>query len=303
MWTLCFNEECFSILNSLALPDVVLLRLPQLELHDAELLQAKGTRSEIEYFLTCRAALMAWLLENHPEIDMLTYADGDLFFFDSPDVVFDEFKNFSTMIVPHNFSQRNSFAVPLGGIYNVGWIAFRRDADGLACLQWWRRCCIEWCYDILEEDRWLEQKYLDQFPKRFARVKIVEHPGINLAPWNIDRYVLSAGPNNQPLIDGRPVIFFHFSAMRRVSLFLWNTNHLHWRSPLTRDVRRLLYAPYFKELIATERLVRQRFPSLPTPHQWKGSRIIGSGLYPLLREIARIAVRGGGIWLFGSTVL
>jgi len=302
LWVLCLNDECHAMLSALALSDVVLLRIRDLENHDQELLEAKSTRSEIEYYMTIRAAFMSWLFESRPEIDVLTHIDGDLFFFQRPRVVFEGFQNYSTLIVPHRFTKRNEHGLA-AGIYNCGWITFRRDADGLACLRWWRQSSIEWCYDRYEQNRWMEQKYLEQFPKNFAHVQIAQHPGVNVAPWNLDRYRLSCGSGGEPMVDNMPVIFFHFSGLRRVAPFVWSTSHRHFGAPMSRDVRRLLYAPYFADLLAAETIVRGRFQAPLDRFHWRAERVIRQGVYATAREIARLAVRGGGIWLVARHVL
>ena len=163
-------------------------------------------------------------------------------------------------IVPHRYSERNRVLAEWG-IYNVGWVAFRRDADGLACLAWWRQSCIAWCYDRLEADRFADQKYLDQFPQRFARVQTVTHPGVNAAPWNLDTGALRPGPNGELWFCEQPLIFFHFHKLRRVAPMLWRTRLSDYGAVLDRGVRMLLYRPYIRRLVSTElRRLRRQFP-------------------------------------------
>ncbi len=306
LWVLCLTEECHAALTSLALPDVVVLRFEELERHDAALLEAKSNRSPIEYYLSCTAPLMTWLLDTRPEIEVLTYLDADLFFFSNPDFLFKEFEGFSTLITPHRYSEynlRNRFNRERG-TYNVGWVTFRRDADGMACLRWWRRSCVEWCYDRVENGKWLDQGYLDQFSEKFARVQIVQHPGVNAAPWNLDRLTLSADPSGAPLVDGLPVVFFHFSGLRRITWYVWRTSHRHYRAPLDRQVRRLLYAPYFQALAAADRMLAQRNASVAaSPLGYKSTPKASPHPIRNLREVARLLVRGGGVWMVANRVL
>src|SRR3712207_8793431 len=42
---------------------------------------AKSDRSHVEYLWTTTPAIILWLLTRHPEIDLLTYLDADLFFY------------------------------------------------------------------------------------------------------------------------------------------------------------------------------------------------------------------------------
>lgn len=298
LFVLCMTEECYRILDSFALRGVIPLRLDELEAHDADLCNVKNHRSLIEYYFTCGPALIAWLLERDPSIEVLTYLDADLYFFQSPKPIFDAFENFSTLIVPHNFSRGNE-QQRVFGLYNVGWVCFRADAEGLACLRWWRRSCIEWCRDIPEDGRYADQKYLEQFPKRFARVQITRHPGVNLAPWNIDNYRFSVGSDNEPRVEDVPVIFFHFHGLRRIASFLWCTHHIYGAAP-NRRMRASLYAPYLAVLEAFEALVRDRLPTLPAPLGRHRTRTGLNVVFALSREVVGALLRGGAMWSSGN---
>jgi hypothetical protein len=295
LWALCMSEACYRALDALSLPDLVPLRREDLEHDDGELRDAQLDRTPLEYYFTCTAALMAWLLKTQPSIAALTYLDADLFFFDSPRRLFEEFADSSTLIVPHRFSKRNE-GLKRWGEYNVGWVTFRRDADGLACLAWWRRSCIEWCHDRLEDERFADQKYLDQFPKRFRRVGVIDYPGANLAPWNLDNHRLTAGADGAPQVDGVPVTFVHFHGMRRVAPFLWRTSHPDYGAPLDRTVKRLLYQPYLIELARAGRLLDSRTVRSPLARG-------GAGRARRWRDAAAVLRRGGALWVVGGRVL
>ena len=302
LWVLCLTDECYRVLAGLELPDVVPLRLDALEAHDPELLAAKSTRSTIEYYLTCTPSFMSWLLDTRPEIDALTYLDADLFFFQRPDFLFEEYRGFSTLITPHK-PKKTERSHAKHGVYNDGWTTFRRDPDGLACVRWWRARCIEWCYDIEEPTRWLEQKYLDEFSVHFSNVKEVRHLGVNVGPWNLADYRLGIQADGSPTVDDQPVIFFHFSGLRYVTPFLWRTTHRELGAPLDRRVRRRLYRPYLEEVNAAERVVQRWLPGRSVVLRSWAQRLVTDTLLMTLREILKLAVRGGGIWMLGSNVL
>jgi hypothetical protein len=302
LWILCLSEECYSIITALRLPHVVPVQLSELELDDPELAAAKHDRSHIEYFFTCTPALMSWVFKKDQSIDVLTYLDADLYFFGNPSFLFQEFVDFSTLITPHRFSQQNA-ELRRFGIYNVGWVSFRRDGDGFNCLRWWRQSCIEWCYAMVQNGRYGDQKYLDEFPKRFSRVQIAAHPGVNVAPWNLDNYVLSLGPEGAPEVDGRPVIFFHFHGLRRITSFLWRTAHDDYGAPLGKDVRSWIYGPYFAELAAARREISGHLPrperarrnAVPRPPRGVSGLTFGARL--------RAAARSKKIWVLMNRVL
>jgi hypothetical protein len=295
LWVLCLTEECHAALSKLALPDVVPLRLETLEAHDPELLAAKRDRQTIEYYFTCTPSLIGYVLAQVPEA-VVTYLDADLFFLQRPDVVFDGFADHSILIVPHGFSKANAHLVDSSGIYNVGWVSFRRDEAGLACLRWWRERCLESC--SRENGQCGDQKYLDDFPRKFARVLISRHPGVNLAPWNLDNRRLSIGADGKPLAEGEPVIFFHFSQLRRITAFLWRAPYGNFGAPMTPLARRALFRPYLAEVVAAEKRAGYH---LPPPTLTHGRSFLRRTRWlAAVREILALALRGGGIWVLGG---
>jgi hypothetical protein len=148
----CAWIQCATRSFSAKLPNVHLVALQEFGAGDEELLRAKKNRTLIEYYFTCTPSLPLFILARYPEIDRITYLDADLFFFDSPMALYDEIGAHSIAIIEHRFRPylRNAGKY---GIYNVGWLSFKRDEHALAWLQWWREQCVEWCYDRVEHGR------------------------------------------------------------------------------------------------------------------------------------------------------
>lgn len=210
---LCLDDETVDILSRLSLPHVRLIRLSEFE--DQDLLRAKANRSLVEYYWTCTAALLLYVLARDTVADVVTYLDADLFFFSEPSPLFAEMGDASVMIQPHRFPPRLAHLTE-NGIYNVGWVTFRRDAVGLACAKRWRDQCIEWCYYRVEDGKLGDQKYLDTWPQDFRGVHVMGHKGGGLAPWNIEQYRIHAGgpSSSRTMVDDEAVVFFHFHGMR-----------------------------------------------------------------------------------------
>jgi hypothetical protein len=217
LWTLCFDEESYTILSRLALDGIRLIRRTDFEAGDTELAIARGNRNAVEYYWTCSPSLPLYLFQQDPSIELITYLDADLFFFSDPQPIFDELGDGSVLIVGHRYAAAYAHYAETSGIYNVGLMTFRRDAAGLECLHWWRERCNEWCYARFEDGKYGDQKYLDDWPERFAGVVVLQHPGAGLAPWNIESYRLDSTKDKDMFIDGVPLIFFHFHALKVIS--------------------------------------------------------------------------------------
>ena len=209
----CMDEESEHVLRRLSLPRLVVVPLRELERYDAELLAVKPTRTQVEYCWTATPAVCLYVLDADPDAAAVTYLDADLMFFSDPEALFDEMGNAATMIVPHRYAPEHRWKEPESGTFNVEWLTFRRDPDGVAALQWWHDQCIEWCYFRVEDGKMGDQKYLDEFPSRFARVHLLEHPGGGLAPWNVTNHELG-GTLEHVLVDGQPLVFFHYHSLR-----------------------------------------------------------------------------------------
>jgi hypothetical protein len=241
------DEVSYRILTDMQLPQVQLISLADFEKDDFQLLQAKQNRSLIEYYFTCTPSLPLYVMDHDLEVDIITYLDADLYFFSSIKPVYQELGNGSVLIIGHRFPPSLKH-LENQGIYNVGMLSFRRDNDGLACLQSWRNNCIEWCYDRVENGRYADQKYLDLWPDNFSGVVVLQYKGAGLAPWNITNYVYS-WTNGVFLVDEQPLIVYHFEGLKWINRWIYDTNiSTSYKMRLPQLVKKCLYFPYIKEL-------------------------------------------------------
>lgn len=252
LWVLCMDDETHEALTQLDLPEVEPIALQDFERNDEPLLQAKQNRSQVEYYFTCTPSLPLYVLNHWPEVDLITYLDADLFLFANPARLFEELGTGSIAIIGHRFPPHMRH-LEVAGIYNVGWLSFRRDDSAFACLHWWRERCIEWCYDREEDGRFADQKYLDDWPSRFQNVVVLEHKGANLAPWNLANYHLRSLNGNTVMVDEQPLIFFHFHGLKRITRWLYNPHWSVYGDNPSMVLRRRIYAPYLQMLFDVNR--------------------------------------------------
>ncbi len=248
LWILCMDQASFSVLTKLALPSVNLLSLAKFEQKDELLVNAKRNRSKIEYYFTCTPSLPLYILNNWPEVDLITYIDADLFFFASPTPLFDELETKSIAIIGHRYPP-HLIELERFGIYNVGWLSFRRDENALDCLNWWRKQCLEWCYDREEDGRFADQKYLDDWPDRFKNVVVLEHKGANLAPWNLGNYQLHSRDRKTVMADEQPLLFFHFHGLKKIFQYLYDPGWIEYGIKPSKVIRQQIYKPYLRLLL------------------------------------------------------
>jgi len=254
LWVLCMDHTSFEILEKLDLPGLCPISLEEFELNDEQLLGTKQNRSTIEYYFTCTPSLPLYILNHWLDVGLITYLDADLFFFDSPLPIFDEIGNKSIAIIGHRFSPHLR-DLESYGIYNVGWLSFRRDSNAFDCLKWWRQQCIAWCYDREENGQFADQKYLDDWPNRFSEVVVLKHKGANLAPWNIGNYKMRSLHLNAVMVDEQPLIFFHFHGLKKISDWFYNPSWGEYDINPSKVLRKKIYAPYLQSLSDANRQI------------------------------------------------
>ena len=159
LYIFAFDDISLSVLRQLNLKNVTVISLQEFE--DEELLKIKPTRSKGEYCWTCSSSTILYCLE-HFNLSHCTYVDADLYFYSNPQVLVDEMGDKSVLITLHNYAPEYD-RTKTSGKYCVQFVTFRNDAEGLKVLKWWRSVCLDWCYARMEDGKFGDQKYLDDF--------------------------------------------------------------------------------------------------------------------------------------------
>jgi len=288
LWILCLDQASYQFFIDSELPYINPVSLDELEQSSPDLAAVKSNRSLIEYYFTCTASFTSHVMHDNSQVNLLTYLDADLYFFSDPAPIYKELEDHSVGIIDHRFPDTMQ-KLNRYGMYNVGWVSFRRDPTGLACLEQWRSQCIDWCYDRLEGDRFADQKYLDSWTTDFDRVCVIQHKGANLAPWNVARYRIR-WENSQVTVDHIPLIFYHFHGLKRLKPFnIYSTSLGDSRAVLTRVLRIRVYRHYLQAQFQTQ---RQLLQSAAKKLDHDGVRDFVNSLWghQWLRVLSRIAV-------------
>ncbi len=262
LWVLALDDFTAEVLREVGGTWLQVVPLAQLEAGDLELAAARANRTRVEYFFTLSPCWPHWLLTQHPEIGRVTYVDADMFFFGNPELVFAamEAAGASVLVTAHRFPawlrhyERH-------GKFNVGLLSFRNDATGRACLDDWRERCLAWCHDRLEDGKYADQKYLDDWPGRLgAALLVLEHPGVNLAPWNWAGQRCKITPAGGVNVDGEPLVLVHFARFRPLfGDWWWQSGQLDY-GVMPWRLRNALYGTYWRALAAARTEIAARQP-------------------------------------------
>ncbi len=248
MYCFCMDDESYQFMQSKNAHSIIAVSFQQLEDHFPELLIAKSNRSRVEYYFTCTSAICCFVFDCYPDTDLITYLDADLYFFSSPEPIYQELRDGSIGIIEHAFSFFGKVYLKYGR-FNVGWVSFRNDISGRKCLDDWRKNCLNWCYDRLENGKFADQKYLDHWPVNYAGVHIIKNPGANIGPWNVGRVVLKIDqPTKQVMVNGQNLIFYHFASLKQIDTNSYVTNVSKFLVTMSGVLRDYIYTPYLKSI-------------------------------------------------------
>ncbi len=261
LWVLCMDDICFEVLDAMSLNGLHLIKLDKLEREDSALNNVKSQRTPVEYYFSCKPSLILHVFKHSESADQVTYIDADTYFFSPPDILYDELRGTSVAITPHRFEPEMKHKEKYGK-YNAGWLMFSRDEDGLACLNWWRERCIEWCHDKPEPDRFADQKYIDQFSSLFNGVLSIESVGVNMAPWNSGKKKVSF-QGNQLCVDGENLVFYHFHNLKYITNFIFDLGYSAYTPVLCNSIRKYVYKPYLSLILTKRKDLLMEQPSAP----------------------------------------
>lgn len=247
LWVLCADDESYHFLAQSGREGLHPLSLAQLEQAYPTLTAIKRERTAYEYIATLKPFLVRYLLETQSDIDVLSSLDADLLFFSDPAQLLQELGDGSVLLSPHHFSSHLQH-LAVHGQFNGGFIAFRSNDEGKRAAQWWSERVAEWCADRIEGGRRSNQKYLEEMSALFHGVIITQHPGVNLAPWNIDGHQLSLG-NNGVEVDGKSLVFYHFHHLTFLRSWLVDPALAAHKTCANHLLKHRIYAPYLRSLL------------------------------------------------------
>lgn len=117
--------------------------------------------------------------------------------------------HFTTPIDDKKFQAENNFLN--SGLYNLGFIALKRGKESLKLLEWWAKRLEKKAFIDFSNGMFTDQIWINFAPLFFEKVHILNHPGYNVAYWNLhERYLNN---NSKVIKNGKSdnLVFFHFS--------------------------------------------------------------------------------------------
>lgn len=215
VWFLCMDQETKNILEKLNLENTFIRHVD--EINDYELIDVRNTRSNGEFAMTSKASWIRYIEQSSyvKDGDSIIYMDADMLLFSSLESLIEKMENgkYSIGITPHRFTPNQIDTEIKVGKYNSGFEIFIIDDNSRACINNWRKQCIDWCYLKEDKGRLGDQKYLNDWKSKFNGVYEILDKGINAGSWNLINYKISER-NEVFFIDDSPIICYHFHRIK-----------------------------------------------------------------------------------------
>lgn len=218
-------------------------------------LEKERTRGEFSWTLSSFSIQYALRKFN---LDSCIYVDADTCFYNNPELLLKECGEKSVLITEHNYTPEYDQSAT-SGKFCVQFMYFKNNSDGNKVLEYWRSKCEEWCYNRMEDGKFGDQKYLDDWESRFEGIVYnCRNIGCGVAPWNIQKYDFSV-ENGTYFVTERvtkikkPVVFFHYHALLEIAEKKWVLSQYR----LTENDKKLFFEPYIKELY----IIEEKYPA------------------------------------------
>ncbi|MBD5483059.1 MAG: glycosyl transferase [Lachnospiraceae bacterium] len=256
LYVVAFDETCRRVLSHYANERLVVISLAEFE--SEELLEAKGNRNAREYCWTCSCHAIKHVLTHYKE-SHCTYIDADMYFYQDPRCLLKEIEDdhCDVGIIRHGFipNKENMRYINLSGEYCVEFNTFYRTDNGQAVLNWWCDQCLDCCTEKTDGIHFGDQKYVEQFQKRFTGVHVQQNKGAGVAPWNIARFELESAAQGDAIVlrekktrETFPLIFYHFQQIRYLSASSADINAYLYPRRASLKLRDTIYLPYMRRL-------------------------------------------------------
>ncbi len=172
-------------------------------------------RTRWEFLASVKPVFVEWGLMQARPGALVAFVDSDCCFFGDPREAVRELAGAEIGVSSNRFSGP-TVRLEIYGKYNAGFLLMRRGREALACVRRWRGQCLARCSSAPPEKlgTFMNQGYLDDWPERHPGSVVLLHPGVNLAPWNVGSHRIEARDGGY-VVDGRPLVFFHFSSVSR----------------------------------------------------------------------------------------
>ena len=161
-----------------------------------------------------------FLAQKNPQAENIIFFDPDIIVYTALNDITTKLKSWNILLTPHLLKpiedDRHTFRIHEAdvlnhGVFNLGYVAIRRNEETDRFIQWWKERLSEQCRHDLCNGLFVDQLWCNLVPCYFDKVLIDKHPGMNMAYWNLQERAVSVLDGKYRVNDDFDLIFFHFS--------------------------------------------------------------------------------------------
>jgi len=160
--------------------------------------------------------LLSYLFRRH-DIQKLLYIDPDILILHSLSNLSKYLDSSDILLTPHllepipNDGRRQTeHDILKSGTFNLGFIGLRNGIESDRLLRWWSDKLYHHCIVSIEQNLFVDQRWMDFAPSLFSGVRVLREPGYNIAYWNLHERIVSL--DDGVMVNGsQPVYVLHCS--------------------------------------------------------------------------------------------
>lgn len=173
------------------------------------------------------------------DYEVVSYIDPDIKFYQRMTEVEDALGEHNFVITPHAMTPVYDGKRPddlnflRTGAYNLGFIAVKASEEAKRFALWWMERLKFNGFSAYSAGTFTDQKWIDLLPSYFNGVKILKHPGYNIAYWNLHERNIH-GELYNPEVNDSKVVFYHFSGIKihEEGISRYQTRFIDYPSPI-----------------------------------------------------------------------
>ena len=199
--------------------DNMRIRLIEVAMVETEILSLAAKYNIVELNTAVKPQAFLYLFAN-TRADVIYYLDPDVYIYQSFQELNDYLETYEVLLTPHILRP-----IPIDGktpfendflnfgLYNLGFLGLKRSAATKELLHWWKERTYKYGYKNLAKGLFVDQLWMNFVPVQHEKVKIIDQPGYNMAPWNLHERKLSFRDDSYYVNNTNLLVFYHFSTL------------------------------------------------------------------------------------------
>lgn len=244
----------------------------------------------MEYNTAIKPFMFRWLFD-HTDLDALVYLDPDIEIFSAFETLEGMLQEGASVVftphvtepLPDDGRKPTDLDIQLAGVFNLGFLAVRRCPEARAFLDWWAAKLRRQCVSDHARGLFVDQKWCNFAPGFLPQCRVLRDPGYNVAYWNL-HYRRLAREGATWRVNGRPLVFFHYSGINLSDLSTLSKHETRFGSPARVPNLPPLLERYARRIEAAG---HRQTRALPYAY---GAFDDGAPIHPLMRALYRETV-------------